>query len=531
MRGAVQAHSNDCAAGQCRTMAFNSYVFLLAFLPATVGLYWGCERLFPGRLRLVVLVSATLIFYTFAARAALPILLTSISLNFLLARRILLAAGGWRRFWLILGVSANVLTLLLIKYSGFLLSNLAMLGGRDPVFTGVILPLGISFYTFQQIAFLVDTARGRVGSAHPLTYAASILFFPTILSGPITYFREFAPQVEGPVDRRRIGGDLTIGMVLLLLGLFKKVVIGDSLSLWIDPFFAASVNGAQPGPAIAWAMAAGYLLQLYFDFSGYSDMALGCARMLGIRLPLNFFSPLRVTSIIGWWRRWHMSLGRFVSDYIYQPLALPLTRMAVRRRWGRWPVHLLGVLVPTFVAMFVIGAWHGGSWTFITFGLLHGSFMVIAESWRFCRRGKRYDTRRWHGLAGNLATLCAVLFTMIPFRSPDMSTCTRLWAAMLGLGGQAAPVTWGALPVLGGGAYGAMLLLAGAIAFLLPNSAQFLGRFEPALHWREWRGQASAPLRLVWQPDLAWCVVLGAMLFLGLAFISRGTGGFVYVGY
>ncbi len=512
-------------------MAFNSYAFLLAFLPTVVLCYWLCERFFPGRSRLLVLIGATLLFYALAARAALALLLASLALNFIVARLILAARDRRRGIWLATGVSANILLLLYFKYSGFLLANLGLLALRGP-FAELILPLGISFYSFQQIAFLVDTARERIAPAHPLTYSASILFFPTILAGPITYFREFAPQAEARPDRALVATHISVGTVLLLLGLFKKVVIGDSLALWVDPLFAASASGKEAGMLLAWSMAAGYLLQLYFDFSGYSDMALGCARMFGIVLPLNFFSPLRVTSIIDWWRRWHMSLGRFVGDYIFQPLALPLTRFAVRRRLGRWPSLGLGVLVPTFLSMFVIGAWHGGNWTFVVFGLLHGLFMVVAESWRFLRRKARKQVpasaRR---VAGNLVTLGAVLVTMIPFRSPDMTTSRRLWEAMAGFAGPGMPPQWGVLPGLGGAGYATMLLSAAAIAFLLPNSAQFLERFEPALSWHEWRSRAPAPLRLAFRPTLAWSIPLGLLFFLGLAFMSRGTGGFVYAGY
>ena len=512
-------------------MAFNSYGFVLVFLPVTVLAYWIWARLCPGRGRLILLIAASLFFYALAARGALVLLLASITLNFLGSRLILASSGKARHAWLSAGVSANILLLLYFKYSGFLLANMGLVSMASPL-RDIILPLGISFFTFQQIAFLVDTARARIGPAHPLTYGASILFFPTILAGPITYYREFAPQAEADPDRGLIGTHVGVGAILLALGLFKKVVIGDSLALWVDPLFAAAGAGQEMGMLLAWSMAVGYLLQLYFDFSGYSDMALGCARMVGIRLPLNFFSPMRVTSIIDWWRRWHMSLGRFVGDYIFQPLALPLTRWAMRRRLGRWPVHILSVLVPTFIAMFIVGAWHGGNWTFMVFGLLHAFFMVVAEGWRFLRRKSRRKTvSRGAKIAGNCATLSAVLITMIPFRAPDMATTMHLWEAMIGLGNAGAPVVWGALPGLGATGYGLMMLLAAAIVFLLPNSAQFLGKFDPALAWAAWRGQARPCLNLSFAPRLAWTIPLGVLFFLGLAFISRGSGGFVYAGY
>lgn len=517
-------------------MAFNSYGFLLAFLPASVLAYWLWALIWPGRGRLLLLIASTLAFYALAARGAIAVLLVSLAANFLVSRCIIAQGEGrGRRAWLVTGVGANILLLLYFKYSGFLLANLGLVASGAAL-SSLLLPLGLSFYSFQQIAFLVDSARGRVGKAHPLTYAASILFFPTILSGPITYFREFAPQIEASPERARIGSDISIGAILLIMGLFKKVVIGDSLGLWVDPLFAAAERGQSLGTLLAWAVAAAYLLQLYFDFSGYSDMAIGCARMFGIRLPLNFFSPLRVTSIIDWWRRWHMSLGRFVGDYIFTPLALPLTRAAARRRLGRWPSHVLGVALPTFIAMFVIGAWHGGKWTFLLFGLLHGLYMVIAESWRFARRkAQRRISSPGATIAGNIAgnimTLCAVVITMVPFRAPDLATTFHLWAAMVGLGGTAAAPPWGALPGLGASGLAVMMALAAGIAFLLPNSAQLLGAFDPALYWRDWRRKAPAALRIAVRPTVAWGALIGIMAFVGLAFLSRGTGGFVYVGY
>ncbi|MDV3482241.1 MULTISPECIES: MBOAT family O-acyltransferase [Sphingobium] len=512
-------------------MAFNSYGFLLAFLPLTVALYWGVARLIPGRGRLFVLILASLFFYILAARAALLLLTVSMLFNFLVSRLILGAGPRLARMWLFGGVAGNIALLLYFKYMGFFLANVG-LSAQQGSFSGIILPLGISFYSFQQIAFLVDTGRGRLGAAHPLTYAASILFFPTILSGPITYYREFAPQAEEAPERRSMGMHVSVGLILVAIGLFKKVVIGDSLALWVDPLFAASAQGKAVSPLVAWTMVSAYLLQLYFDFSGYSDMAAGCARMFGLRLPLNFFSPLRVTSIIDWWRRWHMSLGRFVGDYIFTPLALPLTRFAMRRRLGRWPTHILAVLVPTFVSMFVIGAWHGGNWTFIVFGLLHATYMVVAESWRLARRKKgRKPAGAAARLGGNLATLLAVLVALIPFRSADMTTSVALWRAMVGMGAQASEPHWGALPGLGGAGLAVMMASAAAIIFLLPNSAQFLDRYAPSLDWRSWKGKARPLLAFTFSPGIGWGLALGVMAFLGLAFIARGAGGFLYVGY
>ncbi len=512
-------------------MAFNSYGYLLLFLPLAVLCHWVAVAAFGVRGRALVLIAATLGFYTLAAAWALPVLLGSVAGNYLLSRAIVRTEGVARHRWLTFGVVANVAALVGIKYGGFFAGNLPTIVGGNAFLVTIALPLGISFFTFQQVAFLVDTARERTGTVRPLSYAASILFFPTIVSGPITYVREFAPQLDAPTDRSRVPADLLIGLVLLTIGLFKKVVIADTLALWVDPLFASAAQGQAVTAGVAWTMTLGYLVQLYFDFSGYSDMAIGVGRMMGVRLPANFHSPLRVTSIIEWWRRWHMSLGRFVGDYIFQPLALPLTRFAATRRMGRWGMQACGVLLPTFVSMFVIGAWHGGNWTFIVFGLLHASYMVVAESWRFARRKRRKGrpTRWWHGVLGNQLTLLAVLIALVPFRAADMTTALHLWQAMAGGGPDASQLPL--LPAAGWSALAALIVLALAICSLLPNSMQLLDRFEPVLDWHRWRSVSLPRIAFTWAPTAVWAVVMGMMLFVALALIARGSGSFVYFGY
>lgn len=515
-------------------MAFNSYPFLLLFLPLVVCAYWLAARWQSAAPRLLVVVLATLGFYALAAAWALPVLLASIAGNFACSRLIAAREGAARQFWLVLGVSANVLALVAIKYSGFLAQNLAGLTGGAAAFAGFALPLGISFYTFQQIALLVDTARGQITRANPLTYLASVLFFPTIVSGPITFYREFAPQIEAAPDAARRGTDIFVGAALLIIGLFKKLVIGDSFGLWVDPLFAGLGHGAQLDPLMAWALVLGFLLQMYFDFSGYSDMALGAARLFGIRLPLNFHSPMRVTSIIDWWRRWHMSLGRFVSEYIFQPLALRFTRAAMARGASRDMTMAAGVLVPTFVAMLTIGAWHGGNWTYVVFGLLHAAYMMIAETWRHLRRRqrKKQPAPWWQAALGNVLTIVAVLVALVPFRAPDMAVALTLWRDMAGLDGvAAAPLVWPVLPGLGASGFAGAIIGGLLFVYLLPNSTQLLARFEPALASASWVKVSPPVLAFALRPSLRWGVAGGVLLVLGLAFISRGTASFVYFGF
>ncbi|HEY1806206.1 MAG TPA: MBOAT family O-acyltransferase [Terracidiphilus sp.] len=516
-------------------MAFNSYLFLFAFLPLTLIAYYWVALTRLHRLRLPLLIALTIVFYANAALRYLPLLLASIVFNYLVARSIARAESGRQKNILRFGVAANVALLIFYKYAGFIFDNVQTVFGTHAAVPQILLPLAISFYTFQQIAFLVDTSRGLVKPADPVTYASSILFFPYIISGPITLYREIGSQLEERPDSRTAPGNILVGLVIFSLGLFKKTVIADSFALWVDPTFDHLTGGGSIGFLGAWAITAAFLLQMYFDFSGYSDMAIGLARMLGIALPLNFYSPIRCSSIIDWWRRWHMTLGRFVYAYIFHPISVPLMRWAVSKNLGRRSVLIAGTLLPTFTAMLIIGIWHGGNWTFFVFGALHGIYMVINESWRMAMRNKRKGRPvTWLQIArGNILTILAILFALAPFRAADMTTTGRIWKGMVGASGLGNGIdTWPALQPLGGYALFAMVTFGFAFAYMMPNTEQFMTRFEPALEWTKWRGVSPALLRFEWLPSLGWAAAIGAVLLIAIAFVGRGGNTiFVYFGF
>jgi D-alanyl-lipoteichoic acid acyltransferase DltB (MBOAT superfamily) len=253
-----------------------------------------------------------------------------------------------------------------------------------------------------------------------------------------------APQLAVRPDRQRIAQNLLIGLVIFSFGLFKKTVFADTAALWADPVFNAAQSGGHPGFFLSWGGAFTYTLQIYFDFSGYSDMAIGVARMLGIVLPLNFYSPLRSTSISELWRRWHMTLSRFVRMYIFQPLIIPLTRTVADRGYGRWKAFSVSMLLPTFLSMLIIGTWHGPNWTYVTFGLMHGAFMCINEVYnaitRKRRRGKQ-ETRTTLFVYG-LLTLLAFVSAEVPFRAESMGAAWQIFAGMVGLHGLGISSDW-----------------------------------------------------------------------------------------
>lgn len=516
-------------------MAFNAYPFLLLFLPVVLALLalarlWA-DRAGQPRLRQWLILGAGVSFYALGSLASLPYLLVSALVNYWLACRIVSQHGVRRRIWMRAGVGANVASLVFIKYTGFL-AEIILPAAMLPTTLHLFMPLGLSFFTFQQISFLIDVERETVAPPRPLTYLTSITFFPSVISGPIAYPRELFPQIASQPAPDAGREDWQVGSGQFAVGLFKKTVIADSFAMWVDPMFAAVHSGLAPSLAQSWMMVAGYLFYMYFDFSGYSDMALGCARMLRVRLPLNFYSPLRVTSIMDWWRRWHMSLGRFVNDYVFQSLALPLTRMAMGRRYGRFGVMVWGVLIPTGVAMFVIGAWHGGRWTYIVFGGLHAFYMVVAESWRFLmgRRMKGIAPRA-RAVLGHGLTLVCVLVALAPFRADNMADTLRIWAGMADLGAEGAPaIAW---PVSPATFWLAFIEILGAMLFvyLLPNTAQVFVDRQPSLPSPVYQTAPAPFLRLRWRANWRWGLFIGFIFALGAICVSRGGGQFVYFAF
>jgi len=515
-------------------MAFNSFLFVFCFLPVTlVGYYvFALTRLHGLRIPFLILV--TLIFYFRGAPHFTPLLLASVVGNYIFGLAVARSRGGYSRAILTLGIIINVSLLLYFKYANFFISNIDGATGANMPLLKLVLPLAISFYTFQQIAYLVDVSRGAVRGDAPLKYLASILFFPSIISGPIVFYRELEPQLEARPRGAEVGANLLTGLTLFSMGLFKKTVIADTLGLWIDPACDAIHAGGHLGVAASWGVAAAYLLQIYFDFSGYSDMALGLARMLGIRLPLNFHSPIRCTSIIDYWRRWHITLGRFVNLYIFQPVAIPLARWAAERGLTRGQALTAATLFPTFLTMLIIGAWHGGAWTYVVFGALHGGYMVANEAFNFLTRKRRKGRQETAAMraAGNIVTMLAVIFAIVAFRSANLADAARWWGGMTGLSSATPPwSSWPAMKPLGGLG---LLLVAGPaalIAYLFPNVEQIMTRIDPALEWSKWRSMSPPLVSFTWRPTPAWAMMTGLTLFLALAFIARGTTKFVYFNF
>ena len=521
-------------------MLFNSVSFIVLFLPLALLAYYLSARL-PGRtVRQLVLIGLTLIFYALAAAKFLPVLFASIMFNFVVSSLIqrqrdrdlptrLLVTGG---------VLGNIALLFYFKYAMLTLQSAGQLFGSDLIVPEIALPLAISFYTFQQIGLLVDVARKRVRLDDALSFFSFVLFFPALLAGPIVRYDETVPQIRrGPIAGET-GRNILIGLTIFALGLFKKTVIADTAGLYTGPVLSAVANGTGPDIATAWITACSYTLQIYFDFSGYSDMAIGVARMLGVLLPLNFHSPLRSDGALEIWRRWHMTLGRWVQSYIFQPLSMPLARFAAARDLEGYAFMAFSTFLPTLAAMLVLGIWHGASGTMALFGLLNGIFMVVNEAWNTAV--KRYRKRNkikhpiiplWRKTLARALTLLCFIVACVPFSASSMPAAFRMFGAMIGLGSKVAtaPATQ-AWPL---GILGALLTLAigYGVAFFCPNTQQIMGRFEPALEWQKWRAVAVPPLLWQWRMTAVFAVLTAVILFFGFAFVLRGSTAFIYFGF
>lgn len=455
-------------------MPFNSYEFIFAFLPLTVIIYFLLNRRGWTTAGKVWLAGISLFFYGCFSVRYVPLLLGSILVNYLLARSLSREnlAPGKSRAILIIGLAFNIGVLGYFKYANFLVNNLNYFLSRDIGLLQIALPVAISFFTFVQIAYLVDIYRGETRPKGPLDYLLFVSFFPYLLSGPIVRHNELIGQYDDPAlktpDYRNMAG----GIFLFSLGLFKKLVIADTLAVWANfGFDTASSLTLLEG----WVTSLSYTLQLYFDFSGYTDMALGAALLFNIKLPINFNSPYKAVSIQDFWRRWHISLSRFLRDYIYIPLG--------GSRAGDFKLYRN--LLLTFL---IGGLWHGAAWTFVFWGFLHGMALVIQRAWRKLNL-------RLPGVLAWLITFNFVNLAWVFFRAHSWADAIKVLKAMLGLNGVTLPESLtGILGFLakynvGFGGFlmedflhqaAPVLLICLLLVLFVPNSLELKHKFKPS---------------------------------------------------
>jgi D-alanyl-lipoteichoic acid acyltransferase DltB (MBOAT superfamily) len=519
-------------------MLFNSFVFIFGFLPAALIAFYATGRWFGAKAAAVVLSLASLVFYAWWRPRDLPILLFAIVFNYIIGEIIqrARAAGRMRqaKLWLIFGLVVDLGLLGYYKYANFVVENVAAATGSDFTLHHIVLPLAISFFTFQKIAYLVDTSRGIVKGTGPIEFGLFAAFFPQLLAGPIVHYSEIIPQLRAPTFSHLMTRNLVIGLVIFAIGLAKKTIFADTLASYADPMYLHA--STQPWDLVrAWTAAVTFTLQLYMDFSGYSDMAIGLGRMFGVKLPLNFHSPLRAASIVDYWRRWHMTLQRFLLAYVYQPLALPLNRWSARRGFTGWGAFAAGVGLPTLITFVLIGTWHGAGWTFVVFGLMHAVYVLIGETWRERRKQANRRRRkaklpplepgRWEVAGNHVLTLVCVAFANVVFKATGLADAGAITGAMAGLHGLAGT---GYAPPL---ALALLIAVTVLIVALLPNTQQIMGAYRPAVNYGEWADVNHPPLMWRWRPDARGIVFAGVMLFFAVMFIQRGQAVFLYFNF
>lgn len=397
-------------------MLFHSATFLVAFLVPVLVAFYAAARWAGARWAIGILVVASLAFYGWSRPAHLAVLLGSIVCNYALAAGVIAHRGTGRgQLWLTLGVLLNIGVLAWFKYAAFLGATVATLTGWQLGFHAVVLPLGVSFFTFQKIAYLVDAWRGQFTTQRWSDYALFVTFFPQLVAGPIVHQREFFPQLEGPEFARWRTERFVGGAAIFVLGVGKKLLLADPLGADADALFARLAAAQPVGGLDGWLGVLSYTFQIYFDFSAYTDMAIGLALLFGITLPENFAAPYRATSIIEFWRRWHMTLSRFLREYVYVPLG--------GNAGGPWRQTR-----SLFVTMLIGGLWHGAAWTFVAWGAVHGVLLALNHGWR--RLGFRLPN-----IAGWVLTFGAVSLAWIWFRAGSFAVAQRGFAAIAGADG------------------------------------------------------------------------------------------------
>jgi len=470
-------------------MLFASKEFLFFFLPLALLIFHGARHIANGKIAVNILIIFSLIFYSWWEVEFLFLLLLSVSLNYLFLRLILLNSSK-----LILAVALlfNLGLLAYFKYRNFLIENIELLfTGSSNSFENlgtILIPLGISFYTFQQIAMLIDAKDGTIKTSPPfLHFVQFITFFPQLIAGPIVLFKEVRDQIEG-LQKNQFDGLAVFGpgVAVFSFGLFKKVCLADTIA----PFADLAFDSHQIISTLeAWAGSVAYSLQLYFDFSGYSDMAVGLGLMFGMRLPFNFDTPFRARNMTNFWKSWHITMTRFFMLYVYSPIALRLGRFAQFSLKNVFLIFFITVLTPTIFTFVLSGLWHGAGWTFIMFGCVNGLALVLNNGWRILKMPKLPFLISW------FLTMLSVIISFVYFRSESIEAAHNFITAMfsidhfffpnwLELFAEEIGAPWKSLPVLSSGSYSVkffiILVILSVLSLTMPNLSKSYEQLKPS---------------------------------------------------
>ena len=498
-------------------MLFNSPEFLFLFLPVTLAGFYLFQRIGRNNATMLWLFLTSLFFYGWWNPVYLPLLCTSLVFNFWVGKglaRLSLDKSRYLNLALGAGIAANLCLLGYYKYIGFLSENINNLLGTDFDTASLVLPLGISFFTFQQIAFLVDSAKKLTpASATFANYGTFVTFFPHLIAGPLVHHRDMMPQFIRR-DQKAFSQKMAVGLSIIFIGLFKKVILADTLDLYASPIFAAASAKEALDTITALTGLLAYTFQIYFDFSGYSDMAIGLAFLFGIRLPVNFLSPYKSENIIAFWRRWHMTLSRFLRDYLYIPLGG--NKHGPARR-----------LINLMITMLLGGLWHGAGWAFVVWGGLHGCFLIINQLWK----SAKFPLPRF---LSTLLTFLCVMTAWAFFRADSVESALHLLKGIfMSPSGNIYDSIWGAsspLRLLVGVQLANIavpfLLICSVIIWGMPNLMELMRRYRPCL--KEDLLPASRTGR-AWRPTWPWAVAIGAIATISiLKVIYEPSATFLY---
>ena len=502
-------------------MVFSSIEFIYLFLPPVLLVYLVLRALKWEQGIILWLILASLGFYAWWSPVHLILLIGSVIFNYTLHHYILKHKS---KAVLTLGIVANLATLAYFKYADFLIANVAAISGLNLPMLNIILPLAISFFTFQQISFLYDTYIGRIHHCDFSRYCLFVVFFPQLIAGPIVLQKHTIPQFHLSNFQKQLFLNLSIGATLFIIGLFKKIVIADGMAPLVNQVFGLAEAGHSVPMQAAWIGTFAYTFQIYFDFSGYCDMALGLARLFGIKLPINFNSPYKALNIVDFWRRWHITLSAFLRDYLYIPLGG--NKKGKLRRY----INLMATMI-------LGGLWHGASWNFVFWGFLHGFYLTVNHAWGFVPKRDFGIPAPILRFFAHAITMVAVMVAWVFFRALNFEGAGNILIGMFGLTQAYDPNLW-AQTITDTGYIWLSIIGLSAFVVWLPNSIELTQKYRPVLHVRNavreaWGIAAYFKEAFSWRPSRGWAAVFFIIGTLSLIQIYRlqGLTEFIYFNF
>ena len=504
-------------------MFFSSFQFVLVFLPIVYGGFYMAHRLGGWNWAIHFLAAASFAFYGLFGLKLLAILVCSIAFNYLMGQRIAQETENrdLARKLMFGSITANLVMLGYLKYTNFFIDTINALSGTGLSHFSLFAPIGVSFFTFIQIGYLIDAYNNQLVRHDFARYVLFTAFFPCVTAGPLVMQKEVLQQLDNPTipawDLRRVA----VGLTMFGLGIFKKTALADPIAPYADTVFNAVAAGSQVDTITAWLGTMCYTLQLYFDFSGYSDMAIGLGMVFGIRLPLNFNSPFKTSNISDFWRNWHMTMTRFFTNYVYTGLAMNGMRKAMTKRVNRFHKFLLTAAIPPVITFLVAGVWHGAGWNFVIYGLVHGLAIATYQAWR------EFSGRKLPMFVAWTLTMSVVVTGLVIFRSPDVTTATRILASMWYLPGLLQPENIAAFAHYDATRALSFIIILGAITLLLPNTQQVLHLDWPTSDEKPQDASRAAGL-LAWHPRIGSAAVTAAIYTIALTSIGSGSNFLYY---